>query len=376
MGNRTFLSVTAKRAEAAEAQYEDVAFETNNFLAPLWFSLVSREQYRTYRERLIAAWEAVRPRLDEAELEDLPEWEAFSAALDWPIPWGEASAQLRRSLPVALARYPALGPPMSEWLATLETHVRAHPSPVTIRLELAQYFDFLSDPYPYLEQIEQNLRLWWSPDESRYGQWDDSTTAYLLGGEHLPKRSEERNDETVAHKTAEEVRTIPPASSRKPSSKRKENFYLWLLAILSGALFLGTLLRTSSVWLSVLAFLLPSICIVLWELFIRPKKKPAALPKEKKAPAQAANKIAYYGGDSPITAQGIVAVGPDKSVTFTVLWPHILRARADLDNQVSLVLHPEFESLYPSPAIVNLDGEQPADLVASAANAIARLSRM
>ncbi|WP_155986041.1 hypothetical protein [Paenibacillus gorillae] len=47
MGNRTFLSVNA---EAAKGQYEDVAFETNNFLAPFWFSLASQDQYQGCRE--------------------------------------------------------------------------------------------------------------------------------------------------------------------------------------------------------------------------------------------------------------------------------------------------------------------------------------
>ncbi|MBE1443804.1 hypothetical protein [Paenibacillus sp. OAS669] len=367
MGNRTFLSVTA---EAADGRYEDVAFETNNVLAPLWFSLVSQEQYQRYREWLLTAWDAIEPHLEHEDLEVLPEWEAFERALHWHIPWEEAAAQLRQSLPVILARFPALGPYMSEWLETLFTHVRSHPSPV-VHLELAQYFDFFTDPLPYLEQIEHCLQLWWRPDELWFERWHDDMNAYLLGGEHLPKREWEGEDRKMVEATV----TPQVPSSKKHSSKRLEEFYVWLLAAVSAALFLGTLLLTSSKWLAVLAFLLPAICIVLWELVIRPKKIPST-KKESPAPPPVPAKITYYEGTSPIKPHGIEAVNLDNTESFTVPWHHILRAQVSLPNQIVLIPHTEFESLYPSPAMVVLDDELAAVPIAAAVNCMANLSRL
>ncbi|UQZ84614.1 hypothetical protein SK3146_03869 [Paenibacillus konkukensis] len=368
MGNRTFLSVTA---EAGDGEYEDVAFETNNFLAPFWFSLASEEQYQRFRERLISAWNAVKPHLDNEDLEDMPEWEAFAEALYWPIPWDEAVMQLRQSLPVTLARFPALGPYMLEWLETLFTYVRAHPSPV-VHLELAQYFHFYTDPLEYLEQIEHCLHLWRRPDALWFDRWNDDMNPYLLGGEHIPKRvanGEERKQE--------ETTVTPEIEEKKRSSQQSEKLYVWLLAILSGALFLGALLLFANKWLAVLAFFLPSICIVLWELLIRPKKKILhSVKKERPAPSLAAIKIAYYDGTSPIKLQGIEAVNLDKTDSFTVLWPHIARAQVSSPNQIELILHTEAEGLYPSPALVILDGVLAAELIASAVHCMAHLSRM
>ncbi|WP_051775898.1 hypothetical protein [Paenibacillus tyrfis] len=377
MGNRTFLSVTS---EAVDGQYEDVAFETNNFLAPLWFSFVSQEQFQRYRERLISTWNTVKPHLENEDLEDLPEWEVFAKALHWHIPWGEAVTQLRQSLPVTLARFPELGPYMLEWLETLFTHVQTHQSPV-VHLELTQYFYFYTDPLPYLEQIEQCLHLWWSPYELWFERWNDNMNPYLLGGEHLPKRvgndEDRKQEEAIVTPEIGKTRVDNSTSSKKSSSKQLERLYFWLFAILSGALFLGTLLMTSSKWLAVLAFLLPAICVVLWELLIRPKKKiPHSTKKEKPVPSLATSKIAYYDGTSPIKLQGIEAVNLDKTDSFTVLWPHILRAQVSQPNQLVLVLHTEFENLYPSPATVVLNNELAAELIATVVNSIANLPRL
>lgn len=379
MGNRTFLSVTS---EAVDGRFEDVAFETNNFLAPLWFSLVSQEQYLRYRERLLTTWNAIEPYLEHEDLEELPEWEAFAKALHWQIPWGEAVTQLRQSLPVTLARFPALGPPMQEWLKTLLTHGRTHQSPV-VHLELDQYFQFYTDPLPYLEQIEQCLQLWRHPDELWFQRWNDNMNPYLLGGEHLPKGEgndeDQRKEATMVTPEIEETQIANSTSAKKRSSKRLEELYIWLLATLSGALFLGTLLLTSSKWLAVLAFLLPAICIVLWELLIRPRKIPSAKKEtktERSVPSLVTSKITYYDGASPLKLQGIEAVNLDKTDSYTVLWHHILRAQVSLPNQIVLILHTEFESLYPSPAMVILDDELDAEHIASAANSIANLSRL
>ncbi|WP_442603281.1 hypothetical protein [Paenibacillus sp. KN14-4R] len=373
MGNRTFLSVTA---EAVDGQYEDVAFETNSFLALLWFSLVSQEQYQRYRGQLITTWNELKPHLKNEELEDLPEWEAFAEALNWHIPWGEAATQLRQSLPVTLARFPMLGPYMLKWLETLFTHVQTHQSPV-VHLELSQYFHLYEAPLQYLEQIEHCLHFWWRPDE--FERWDDKMNPYLLGGEHVPKREgngeDQQKDEPMATSEIEETWIANSNFAKKRSSKRLEGLYFWLLATLSAALFLGTLLLTTSKWLAVLAFLLPSLCIVLWELLIRPRKIPST-KKERSVPSLVTSKITYYDGTSPIKLQGIEAVNLGETDSFTVLWHHILRAQVSLPNQIVLILHTEFESLYPSPAIVIHDDDLAAEHIASAANSIANLWRL
>ncbi|MFF2092198.1 hypothetical protein [Paenibacillus sp. NPDC058174] len=374
MGNRTFLSVNA---EAAEGQYEDVAFETNNFLAPFWFSLASQEQYQGYHERLLTAWNAVEPHLEDEELEERPEWEAFARALSWHIPWGEAVQQLRQCLPVVLARFPALAPHLSEWLETLFTHIKAHRFPV-VHLELAQYFHFYMDPQQYLEEIERFLHLWWYPDEMGFAGWEDKMNPYLMGGEHLPKEEQDaagRNkDEAMMTAKIAETEVHHSVPSKKQSSKRLEKLYIWLLSILSGALFLGALLLTANMWLAVLAFLLPAICIFVWELLIRPRKN-RSVQNESLAPPIVIDKIAYYEGASPINFEGVEVVNADTTGSVTVPWHHVMQAQISLPNQIILILHTEFESLYPSPVVVNIDDNLSADYIASAINSIAGLSR-
>ncbi|MDI6679726.1 hypothetical protein QMA02_28445 [Bacillus wiedmannii] len=79
MGNRTFLSVT--NADTDSINYENTAFETNNFLAPVWFCLVNQEQFQRYSDQLMQAWSKIQPYMDRSDVEDLPEWECFSKAL-------------------------------------------------------------------------------------------------------------------------------------------------------------------------------------------------------------------------------------------------------------------------------------------------------
>lgn len=375
MGNRTFLSVTSG---AAEGQYEEVAFETNNFIAPLWFSLVSKEQYQRYREQLMASWQAVETHLDNEELEDLPEWSAFGEALNWHIPWVGAVQQLRQSLPVTLARFPGIGPYMEEWLETLYTHVRTYESPV-IHLELAQYFHFSMDPVQYLEEIEQYLGLWWHPDERWFQDWNDRLNAYLLGGEHLPKREGENEEdgeqyEAVATPIIQESHSADLALD-KLSSKKRDELYLWLLGVLSAALFGGTWLLTSNKALAVLAFLLPSICIVLRELLIRPKRT-SLNRREAPAPSPAASKIPYYNGSSPIKIQGFEANHSKHGDAFIIPWVHIRSAKVIQHNAIELALHTAFQHLYPSSVIVTLDGSLEPEQIVSIINSIANLSRV
>lgn len=58
-GDRTLLSVTS--ADTDSVDYENIAFETNNFLVPVCFCLVSQEQFRGYSEQLMQAWSKIQP---------------------------------------------------------------------------------------------------------------------------------------------------------------------------------------------------------------------------------------------------------------------------------------------------------------------------
>lgn len=54
-----FLSVTS--ADTDSVDYENIAFETNNFLVPVCFCLVSQEQFRGYSEQLMQALSKIQP---------------------------------------------------------------------------------------------------------------------------------------------------------------------------------------------------------------------------------------------------------------------------------------------------------------------------
>ncbi|WP_240417728.1 hypothetical protein [Paenibacillus periandrae] len=373
MGNRTFLSVT--NIDTVVVEYEHVAFETNNFLAPLWFCLVSQEQYGRYREQLLASWSLVQPHLEDEELEDLPEWSAFSEALVWHIPWVEASMQMRESLPVTLARYPALSPYMSDWLETLYSHVQVHPSPV-LHLELSQYFSFSGDPIPYLANIEEFLGGWWQPDESSFDYLDHITNSYLLGGEHhLYRVRADSLEQSTEPDIKVDTSKVPISAVKKPISKRLENLYTWLLALLSAALGLGAYLWTSSSWLAVFAFLVPSLCIIIWELRRRPKK--AAKGKHDHTfPSSTPRAIAYYNHISPIKLQGVQAVDLDNNHLVTVPWQYIMLAQVSSFGHIEIKLDAKAESLYPSQLNIVLEHGLEADYVVSAIHSISQLWRL
>lgn len=373
MGNRTFLSVT--NTDTVVVEYEHVAFETNNFLAPLWFCLVSQEQYGRYREQLLASWSLVQPHLEDEDLADSPEWSAFSEALDLHIPWVEASMQMRQSLPVTLARYPALSPYMSEWLRTLSSHVQVHPSPV-LHLELSQYFSFSGDPILYLANIEEFLGGWWQPDESSFDYLDHITNSYLLGGEHhIYRVRADRLEQSTEPDIKEATSNVPIAAIKKPISKRLENLYTWLLALLSAALGLGAYLWTSSSWLAVFAFLLPSLCIIVWELRRRPKKA-AKGNNDRTFPSPTPRAIAYYNRISPIKLQGVQVVDLDNNHSVTVPWQHIMLAQASPSGHIEIKLDAEAESLYPSRVNIVLEHGLEVEYVVSAIHSISQLWRL
>lgn len=363
MGNRTFLSVT--EADNVGGTYEFVAFETNNFLAPFWFCLVSGERYRQYRERLLNAWSTARPYMGEEGVEDRPEWQSFCDALDMDIVWSEALAQMRECLPGTLSRYPALGPYMSQWLETLHSHVKELRSPV-VHLELAQFFDFYVDPVPYLEAIEEQLAMWSRPGPSSFAGQHGETNGYMLGGEHLNK-GDGADD---GRQPGGEEPAPPPA--RKAMTKRKQELYTWLLAVLSAALGLAALVLTANIWLTVFAFLLPSACIVARELIIRPKRKTSTGSVPPPRPA-GSDPFVYFDGPSPIRPQGVEAGGADMPTT-TVPWPQIKLARAVSPSRIELELY-DSSRTSASNIRIELDSRLKTGEVASSIHSIAGLWR-
>jgi len=298
MGNRTFLSVT--NADTDSVDYENTAFETNNFLAPVWFCLVSQEQFQRYSGQLMQAWSKIQPYLEQPDIDDLPEWEYFSEAFKWQIPWGDAAEQLRLSLPGTLAHFPSLAAPVYEWLETLSTHIQRY-SAAVIHLELSQYFSFTGDPVLYLKDIEEYVNLWQSPHPSQEKVWQGAAdNFYMLSGEHLPWRE----PAVVQPEQAPEiqpVQSISPASEKR-QPKWQQELYIWLLAILSAVLFLIVYVNTSSGWLAVLGFLIPSMFIVLWNIIIGPKKNTRNLletvttVRRNSTRSYAVLRIEYFGG--------------------------------------------------------------------------------
>ncbi|RXZ82181.1 hypothetical protein EBB07_10845 [Paenibacillaceae bacterium] len=383
MGNRTFLSVNT--AASSVGQYEEVAFETNNFVAPLWFCMVSEEQYQQYREQLWTAWEAYKPFLDEEELDGLSAGEAFYASLNLHIPWQEAVRQMRASLPVALTRYPALGPFVSEWIDALLTHIDGKQSPV-IHLELAQFFDFYEEPFYYLAVIEENLSLWWDPDLAWFERNAEQWNAYRLGGEALPVREaavgefginqEERNNSIG---NAQEKKIIQSVEQPSPVPKQRvrwvQELYIWLLSILLAALCLAIWVWTANMWLALLAFLLPVICVVMWEVLKRPKAMPVRGSARKKSlPGE--REIICYGGYLPITAKGFEAVAPAGDESFTVPWKHIEHLQSSESNAIGLVVRQGYEQRYPAGSSAAIDPKLSPEDVIAAANTMVRLSRL
>lgn len=379
MGNRTFLSVTS--ADTDSVDYENTAFETNNFLAPVWFCLVSQEQFQRYSGQLMQAWSKIQPHMDQPDVEDLPEWECFSEAFQWQIPWADAAEQLRLSLPGTLALFPSLAAPVHEWLETLSTHVQRY-SAAVIHLELSQYFSFTGDPALYLKDIQKYVTLWQSPHPSQEKVWQGAAdNFYSLNGEHLPWR-----ESTIAQpEQAPEIQpaqSIPPASGKRQPKWRQE-LYIWLLAILSAALFFTVYVNTSSGWLAVLGFLVPSLFIVLWNMIIGPKKtsrhQPEAVTtlKRNSTPSYAVLRIEYFDGHSPIGVDGM-ETGPseDKSLPDLIPWLQIMQAKVLSSHEVELMISTKNPPVSTLQLHLKLDEQLAAKDTVSAVNAIVLAHKM
>ncbi|WP_042476458.1 hypothetical protein [Bacillus ndiopicus] len=341
MGNRTFLSVTNTDADSVD--YENIAFETNNFLAPVWFCLVSQEQFQGYSEQLMQAWSKIQPHMDQPDMEELPEWESFSEAFQWQITWKDAAEQLRLNLPGTLARFPSLAAPVHEWLETLSTHVQRYSAPV-IYLELSQYFSFTGDPTLYLKDIQEYVTLWQSPHPSQEKVWQEvAENFYMLNGEHLRWR-ERMVTQTERAPEIQPAQSIPPASSKRQSKWRQE-LYIWLLAILSAALFFTVYVKTSSGWLAVLGFLIPSLLMILWNVVIGSKKtsrhqlEEVTTLKRDSTSSSAVLMIEYFDGHSPIGKDGMeIDPSEDKSLPDFIPWLQIMQAKELSSQEIELTV--------------------------------------
>ncbi|BBH23728.1 hypothetical protein Back11_50730 [Paenibacillus baekrokdamisoli] len=379
MGNRTFLSVI--NADKDSVDYENTAFETNNFLAPVWFCLVSQEQFQRYSGQLMQAWSRIQPHMDQPNVEDLPEWECFSEAFQWQIPWADAAEQLRLSLPGTLAHFPALAAPVHEWLETLSTHVQRHSAPV-IHLELSQYFSFTDDPALYLKDIQEYVTLWLSPHPSQAKVWQGAAdNCYMLNGEHLPWREITAAQPEQAPEN-QPAQSIPPTSGKR-QPKWLQELYIWLLAILSAALFLTVYVKTSSGWLAVLGFLIPSLIIVLWNVIFGPKKtsrprlEAATALKRNSTPSYAVLRIEHFDGHSPIGVDGM-ETGPseDKSLPDLIPWLQIMQAKVLSSHEVELMISTENPPVFALQLHFKLDEQLVAKDTVSAINAIVLAHKM
>ena len=379
MGNRTFLSVT--NADTDSVDYENTAFETNNFLAPVWFCLVSQEQFQRYSGQLMQAWSKIQPYLEQPDIDDLPEWEYFSEAFKWQIPWGDAAEQLRLSLPGTLAHFPSLAAPVYEWLETLATHVQRY-SAAVIHLELSQYFSFTGDPALYLKDIQEYVTLWQSPDPSQEKVWQGAAdNFYMLNGEHLPwrERTEAQPEQASEIQPAQ---SFPPASGKRQPKWRQE-LYIWLLAILSAALFFIVYVNTSSGWLAVLGFLIPSLFIVLWNMISGSKKnsrqqlEAATTLKRNSTPSYAVLRIEYFDGHSPIGVDGM-ETGPseDKSLPDLIPWLQIMQAKVLSSHEVELMISTKNPPVSTLQLHLKLDEQLVAKDTVSALNAIVLAHKM
>lgn len=373
MGNRTFLSVT--NADTDLVNYENTAFETNNFLAPVWFCLVSQEQFQRYSRQLMQAWSKIQPYMDQPDTEELPEWECFSKAFQWQIPWEDATEQIRLSLPVTLAHFPSLAAPVHEWLETLSTHVQQH-SAAVIHLDLSQYFSFTGDPALYLKDIQEYVILWQSPYLSQEKIWQEAAdNFYMLSGEHLPWR-----ECTVAQ--PELASEIQPTQSvflilGNNQPKWRQELYIWLLAILSAALFLTVYVNTSSGWLSMLAFLIPSLSIILWNMVIGLKKnsyhrlETATTLNRNSSSSYAVFRIKYFDGHSPIRVDGIeIGSSEDKSLPDRIPWLQIMQAKAFSSHEIELMISTKTSPVSKVQLHLKLDEQMIAKDTVSAVNAI------
>ncbi|MDM5232898.1 hypothetical protein [Lysinibacillus pakistanensis] len=377
MGNRTFLSVT--NADTDLVDYENTAFETNNFLAPVWFCLVSQEQFQRYSGQLMQAWSKIQPYLEQPDIEDLPEWECFSEAFQWQIPWVDAAEQLRLSLPGTLAHFPSLAAPVYEWLETLSTHIQRY-SAAVIHLELSQYFSFTGDPVLYLKDIEEYVNLWQSPHPSQEKVWQGAAdNFYMLNGEHFPWRERVVAQPEQAPEI-QPVQSIPPASEKR-QPKWQQELYIWLLAILSAALFLIVYVNTSSGWLAVLGFLIPSMFIVLWNMIIGPKKtarhllETATTVRRSSTPSYAVLRIEYFGGHSHIGVGGMdTGALEDKSLPNLIPWLQIMQAKVLSSHEVELMI--SAKNLPVSTLQLHLDEQLVATDIVSAVNAIVLAHKM
>ncbi|WP_223836778.1 hypothetical protein [Paenibacillus oceani] len=170
------------------------------------------------------AWSKIQPHMDQPDVEDLPEWERFSEAFQWQIPWADAAEQLRLNLPGTLDHFPSLAAPVHEWLETLSTHVQRY-SAAVIYLELSQYFSFTGDPALYLKDIQKYVTLWQSPHPSQEKVWQGAgDNFYMLNGEHLPWRERTVAQPEQAPKFSQHSPFLQHLGSASPNGGRSSTY--------------------------------------------------------------------------------------------------------------------------------------------------------
>ncbi|MFE3577355.1 hypothetical protein [Lysinibacillus sp. NPDC059133] len=177
------------------------------------------------------------------------------------------------------------------------------------------------------------------------------------------------------------AQSIPPASGKRQPKWRQE-LYIWVLAILSAAIFLTVYVNTSSVGLGVLGFLIPSMFIVLWNMIIGPKKtsrhrKQAATTLRNSTPSNAVLRIEYFDGYSPIRTDGMeTGLSEDKSLPDLIPWLQIVQAKVLSFQDVELMISTKIPPVSTFQLHLKLDEQMVAKDTVSAINTIVLAHKM
>lgn len=203
----------------------------------------------------------------------------------------------------------------------------------------------------------------------------------MLNGEHLPWRERTLAQPEQAAKI-QQTQSIP-STSRNRQPKWRHELYIWLLAILSAALFLIIYFNTSSGWLAVLGFLIPSLLIVLWNWMIGPKKnshhqlETVTTLKRNSTPSNTKFRIEYFDGHSPIGVAGM-ETGPseDKSLPNLISWLQIMEASVISSHEVAIMISTKNSPVSTIQLHLKLEEQLAAKDIVSAVNAIVLVNKM
>lgn len=135
--------------------------------------------------------------------------------------------------------------------------------------------------------------------------------------------------------------------------------------------------KTSSGWLAVLCFFIPSLCIVLWNIIIGRKRtsrhqlEAARTLKRNSRPSDAVLRIEYFAGHSPIGVDGM-ETGPseDKALPDLIPWLQILQAKVLSSHEVELIVSANHSPVATLQLHLKLDEQLDAKDTVSAVNAL------